>query len=527
MNEIWSDVFPRILIAFGLFLTFFLPLLIPVDSTLQLVEPDLTFMKDVWLTAQVVVMLLSLVVYPFTVFVLEEKLNRDYNKCKMCGCAFLSVLIVLFVVIVLTIILYYTMGKADIRVAQLGPPMISGGQPLALYTNDLLTLNMEPQTARINVGFTTGTWTHIYVPLNFITYLISIFTFIGTVLFTLFFGIGLALLPWDLIQTYRFRPRVLGSASLQRFKARFGARADQLIHEIDLMYTQILREGYGGDKYALRRDIEGGRTARVFRGRRQLRNRYERIKRQADELHRVFAAVLEMNDRARANPLRYIWQLVKGVLAAVASGVVVAQLAAIMVYQFNPAVFADAGASPFFLARALVAADGATRVPVLSSIAFAAAGLYFTLAFVKGVTRFGFRFILFIEIHPMRLHATPLNSFLFNVLLMVLGVLPQLQFMVFFFADYTEGSTVQIFFARTVSNLLYLKEFFNYYIVAVIAIFVVATVLIFACPGRFVRENVEALAGMGPDGPNREGVSDYRQLDKKSRREVKIAKHDE
>lgn len=160
---------------------------------------------------------------------------------------------------------------------------------------------------------------------------------------------------------------------------------------------------------------------------------------------------MEMNDKAKANPLRYILQLIKGIVAAMFSSLLVVQLFAIMIYQFNPSVYGDT--SPFFLSRLFEILDGTSHIPIFSALIFAAIAFYLTLCFVKGITRFGFRFIMFLEIHPMQIHATPLNSFLFNVLLMVMCVLPQLQFMVFIFDSYTSGSTVDIFFSKTVSNL--------------------------------------------------------------------------
>lgn len=34
ITEIWSDIFPRILIVIGLFMTYYIPILIPIDITL-------------------------------------------------------------------------------------------------------------------------------------------------------------------------------------------------------------------------------------------------------------------------------------------------------------------------------------------------------------------------------------------------------------------------------------------------------------------------------------------------------------
>ena len=80
----------------------------------------------------------------------------------------------------------------------------------------------------------------------------------------------------------------------------------------------------------------------------------------------------------------------------------------------------------YFLGALLKMAQSAVSVPLFSTLLFAVISLYVTFCFTKGVTKFGFRFILFIPIHEMSIGATELNSFIFNVLLMTLGIMPEL-----------------------------------------------------------------------------------------------------
>lgn len=62
------------------------------------------------------------------------------------------------------------------------------------------------------------------------------------------------------------------------------------------------------------------------------------------------------------------------------------------------------------------------------------------------------------------------------------------------FSTYTEGSTIYMFFGTTVSNLKYLRYFFDYYMAGMVLIFIITTIITFMCPGKAIKTRAAQLA---------------------------------
>lgn len=71
-------------------------------------------------------MCMTIIVMPFIMFSMEERLNYEKSWFKTLGCAFAQTLVAIFVVICLTIILYFTMGKVDLNLPLYGQVTVSG-----------------------------------------------------------------------------------------------------------------------------------------------------------------------------------------------------------------------------------------------------------------------------------------------------------------------------------------------------------------------------------------------------------------
>lgn len=265
---------------------------------------------------------------------------------------------------------------------------------------------------------------HVLIPLSFVSYLIAIFTFLGTIFFTVFFGIGLAALPLDWINIFRKRPKVMNKSQLVVFRQKFAERSKELISRIDGIYAEILRDTYNGDKLRMKKDIEDNNRQALFKGKSKLKKEYEKIKRTTMKFYDVYSEAILMNQKETANPLKYYIRLAVGVVALLFSILIFAQLLLVMINQFNSGVWAES--KIFFLSNVLKSAQEAIGVPLISTLLFAIFSLYITFCFVKGVTKFGFRFIMFVSIHPMKIGRTELNSFVFNVIIMLLGIMPLL-----------------------------------------------------------------------------------------------------
>lgn len=119
-SEVWRTIVPRIFIIISLTLVYFIPLLIPIDVSIKYLAPDLNFMNLVWEILVYVVMCMTIIIMPFIMFSMEERLNYEKSWFKTLGCAFAQTLVAIFVIVCLTIILYFTMGKVDLNLPLYG-----------------------------------------------------------------------------------------------------------------------------------------------------------------------------------------------------------------------------------------------------------------------------------------------------------------------------------------------------------------------------------------------------------------------
>ena len=116
---------------------------------------------------------------------------------------------------VIAVVLFFTIGNADIAMPQYGVPSITSalstttGLFAQYYSGVTKTFTTDPVITQ-----SKSKTVHVLLPMSFATYLISIFSFLGSIMFTVFFSIGLAALPIDKINVWRKRPVPLPKSQL-------------------------------------------------------------------------------------------------------------------------------------------------------------------------------------------------------------------------------------------------------------------------------------------------------------------------
>ncbi|CAK9180871.1 unnamed protein product [Ilex paraguariensis] len=106
---------------------------------------------------------------------------------------------------------------------------------------------------------------------------------------------------------------------------------------------------------------------------------------------------------------------------------------------------------------------------LLGTAAFAFFCFYLLIAVIAGAMMLGLR-LVFITIHPMKWGATLMNSFLFNVGLILLcsirlsthGLLSVIQFCATAFAYYAQATAAQEIFGHTLQSLRGIKYLYKY-----------------------------------------------------------------
>ncbi|KDO56636.1 hypothetical protein CISIN_1g021594mg [Citrus sinensis] len=148
--------------------------------------------------------------------------------------------------------------------------------------------------------------------------------------------------------------------------------------------------------------------------------------------------------------LGYLAKLVLGILGFIVS---VAWVAHIVIYLLiNPPLHP-------FLNEVFIKLDDLWGL--LGTAAFAFFCFYLLLAVIAGAMMLGLR-LVFITIHPMKWGATLMNSFLFNVGLILLCSISVIQFCSTAFGYYAQATAAQEIFGHTLESLRGIKYLYKY-----------------------------------------------------------------
>ncbi|MCO5567740.1 hypothetical protein L7F22_021434 [Adiantum nelumboides] len=115
---------------------------------------------------------------------------------------------------------------------------------------------------------------------------------------------------------------------------------------------------------------------------------------------------------------------------------------------------------------------------LFGTAAFAFFCFYLLLAVMAGEMQLGLR-LVFITIHPMKWGGTLMNSFLFNVGLILLSSISVIQFSATAFALYAQATSVQEIFGHTLESLRGIKYLFKYNVFQIVFVLLSILTLIY------------------------------------------------
>ncbi|KAJ8645396.1 hypothetical protein MRB53_007144 [Persea americana] len=434
--------FPKFVVVFGLSIAAISILMLPADvanrqacrraiynGACHLTLP----MKDLWLAVYIVDAVLVFLVIPFAMFYYEgdqEKTVGNRIKSAMIWVATSAIVCALALGI-----LYSLIGKVDFTVRHLSSPTtnfpstwtdFSSAQPCigtSVHQCSAYSANASSET----------TWT---MRTTFPEYVVALATIVGSVLFSIFGGVGIACLPLGLIFSFFRRPKaVITRSQYIKEATELGKKARELKKAAD----------------ALRQEEKSGSKGRKWR------KNVKAVEKELLLLEDDVKALEEMypqGEKAEATwaftVLGYLAKFVLGILGLIVS---VAWVAHIVIYiLINPPL------SPF-LNEVFIKLDDVWGL--LGTAAFAFFCFYLLLAVVAGAMMLGLR-LVFITIHPMKWGATLMNSFLFNVGLILLCSISVIQFCSTAFAYYARATAAQEIFGHTLESLQGIKYLYKY-----------------------------------------------------------------
>ncbi|XP_024968105.1 LIMR family protein At5g01460-like isoform X2 [Cynara cardunculus var. scolymus] len=252
----------------------------------------------------------------------------------------------------------------------------------------------------------------------------------------IFGGVGIACLPLGLIFSFIRRPRaVITRSQYIKEATELGKKARELKKAADALH-QEQKSGSKGRKWRKNMKAVEKELLLLEDDVKALEEMYP----QGEKAETTWAMTI----------LGYLAKLVLGVFGLIVS---IAWVVHIVIY-----LLIDPPLSPF-LNEVFIKLDDAWGL--LGTAAFAFFCFYLLLAVIAGEMMLGLR-LVFITIHPMKWGATLMNSFLFNVGLILLSSISVIQFCSTAFAYYAQATAAQEIFGHTLESLRGIKYLYKY-----------------------------------------------------------------
>ncbi|KAJ7523093.1 hypothetical protein O6H91_18G037000 [Diphasiastrum complanatum] len=438
-NQAWL---PKIVVVLGLSVAQISILMLPADvankhacsNSIYNGACKLTLpMKKLWLAIWIIDSVLVFFVIPFAIFYYEGDQEKTVPQ-RVVSAMLWESLTAVIVGLVLGI-LYGLVGKVDFTVRRLSSTTVP-------FTTDFSFLSQQfPCLSPTNMACaayttetaSTTTWT---MRTTFPEYVIALTTIVGSLLFSIFGGIGIACLPLSMIFSFLRRPRkIITRARYIKEATDLGKRAKEL-REITLALQREERTGGKGRKW--RRNVKKVEQELVY------------LEEDVQALEEVYPQGERAETSWALTVLGYLFKLLLGVFGFCVSVMWVAHIIVYMLVQ--------PPAAPL-LNQVFVKLDNAWGL--LGTVAFAIFCMYLILAVIAGEMHLGMN-LIFITIHPMKYGGTLMNSFLFNVGLILLCSISVIQFCAKAFSLYAQATAVQEIFGYTLESLRGLKYLFRY-----------------------------------------------------------------
>ena len=413
------------IVIIGLTLAWCQVLMIPLD-----VSNNRTFggginMKAFWLIIFVITIIYILIIFPISSSLYDcQDEWTPCEKIRHCLCFFLTILI-FFVAI--TAILYSSIGRTDI--------------PISVLKCHSMPI---PSNADIgNICKPVKKTKSIELKVNIIIYSVAVLTFVSWLIFCLFGGIGLSSVPMDFFISFCNRPKKISSDEINERKKNLLKE----IEEIKLLGDQV-------------DEMEKSGVQKKFFFMRSKRN-YNRIKNEFVSRFALAQKEFEIVNKNTIDDLSVVFYYL-----LIPLGILTSILTILWIIQFICSYFyilKDGRPGYPFLSYLLIFFQD-HDVSFLSFAIFSLLTLYLLFCVIKGNFKFGVRILCCWSVYPMKKGKTYMNSFLFNISLILLGSMAITQFVSDCLSDYVAFTDVDALFNSIIKNLRFFKYFYRYHI---------------------------------------------------------------
>ena len=276
-------------------------------------------------------------------------------------------------------------------------------------------------------------------------FMIVFLIFVGWFIFVVFCGIGLTALPLDLILDYFGRPRQQTATQLAKTRIILREKTDALMHKMKELEGDYNDLEYAGDT---RGWFGFGSKSRKFK------KQKARLSQNIEKLEQVYD-IYKKESEVNSNPLVYLCYLLVGIFLFVVNFFLILH---VVLYRI---IYKDGEPLNRFLNDFLVWVEF-DIARFFSTLILLLIGVDLLFCTLKGNVKFGLRiFILFGTIHKIKLRETFMNTFLFNLGLVLLATPVILHFQMDIFAYYLTNRTYAFFFVEVFRNMDFFKFFYD------------------------------------------------------------------
>ena len=438
------------IVIIGLTLSWAQVLLLPLD-----VSNNRTFggglnMKLFWYIIIGASIIYILIIFPICKALYEA--DEDWTICDKIKHSLCCFLVTLILFIGITVVLYISIGKSNVSVKKI----VCDYQKNDNSKNEILNFKDSCSSTSKNLE----------IKVNFLIYATGVLTFVSWIAFALFGGIGLAAVPLDFFHSFLTRPKSIKSSDMDK-------RRIDLIRELEdlkLLGSEVADlEKRGANKKFFFTPDRRNYNRKIN----ELRGRYSLCK---EEFHIVNAS----NEIIKKNNCVVVCYYLLLPIAVITS-----ILSILWIIQFICSYFYIKKGRPGypFLAYLFIFFQDHS-ISFLSFAFFAIFCLYLLFCTIKGNFKFGIRILCCWSVYPMEKENTYMNSFLFNITLILLSSFAIIQFCSDCFSDYVAFTDIDSLSNVLIKNLVFFKYFYRYHIFQYFffAIFIISFVYLICRP---------------------------------------------
>ena len=435
----------KIIVIIGLTLAWIQVLLLPLDVSNHRTFGGGLNMKLFWYIIYILTIIYILIVSPIA----SSYYDADYTwSCREKICHSLCWFFIYFIFFLLiTIILYASIGKADV------PIKIISINYLENYNNSTSVFEIPKNYSSLDGD--------MQIEVNFLIYAVAVLLFVSWLLFAFFGGIGLAAIPIDLFCSFKKRPKRMRTKEIEKRKEIL----TQNIEELKILGQELKQLESKGDNRRFKLSSKRRNYDRKYS---QFRAGYMLV----DEEFYIVNAENEARKKGNCVILLYYLLIPLGILAMICT--------LLWIIQFCCSYFIRKNGRPGypFLARMYIFFND-HDLAFLSFFIFSILSLYLLLCVIKGNFKFGVRILCCWEVFPMKKDGTYMNSFLFNVILILLSSCSITQFCADCLEDYVAFTDINMILNVQIRYLRFFKLFYKYHVFQYILIVIFAISLLY------------------------------------------------